>query len=231
MKKIGIYVGVGMMSLTLFSCGSTTKVEKTEVAETSAPAKLPVESVTYDWQGKSVGAKIPDWVRFASQNDYDAISAMPEYKDKVIFFADGRMDDLEGVKLRTRDFDARTEFSKLLSDNVIAKSGNAYVKSGDEETMKYIKEISATFSKTNFSGFKKEQSFWTLTRYTDNNKGTFKDEYEYFVIHSMEKNLYQNQIDEIMGKIEAKTEKEREIKDDVEATMKEAQHVNKTGVR
>lgn len=231
MKKIGILVAFGALSFTLFSCGSTAKVEKKEVAETPTPAKLPVESVTYDWQGKSVGANIPDWVRFASQNDYDAISAMPEYKDKVIFFADGRMDDLEGVKLRTRDFDARTEFSKLLSDNVIAKSGNAYVKSGDEEAMRYIKEIAATFSRTNFNGFKKEQSFWTLTRYTDNDKKTVKDEYEYFVIHSMEKNLYQIQIDEIMGKIEAKTEKEREIKDDVEETMKKTEHVEKIGAK
>ena len=48
---------------------------------------------------------------------------------------------------------------------------------------------------------------------------------------SMNISLYQIQIDEIMGKIEAKTEKEREIKDDVEETMKKTEHVEKIGAK
>lgn len=203
----------------------------TAPAETKNTIKVPaqakkshVEREMIDWKGASIGQPVPDWVVSAADNDYTTLSAMSQFKDKQIFFAESQGKNLDVLKSWVQNFQVQSEFAKSISNYVVSKFGGEL--SGDkntEDAQSYLTEVSASFSKQKITGLRKFQDYWILTRYIDNDAGTHEDTYQYFVVYTIDDNVLAQQVDKVLGNIEAKTEKQQELKNETHDLILEAE--------
>lgn len=189
MKK-SIFAAAGAVFISLgaavfFSgCASSPEAE----AKSDVPVSKRVERERIDWKGASIGAEIPAWVYSALDEDYKAISRLPQFEGKVIFFEESQGKNLDLLKSNVNNFDVQGAFSRRLSNFVIAKFGGEQEGSkNDVDSESYLKEIVSTFSKTEINGLGRELDYWVKTRYIDNDAKTSQDIYQYFVVYGIDK--------------------------------------------
>lgn len=222
MKKTNVLAAAvamaALFSATMISCASTNAAA--QVKKSSR-----VERELIDWKGAGIGAEIPSWAESIINDDVKALSKLPQFEGKVIFFAENQGKNKKALKSWTDNFDAGSQFSKRLSSFVTEKFGGELKGSvdemGEEET--YLEEIASVFSRTQFNGLGKELDYWVQVRYVDHDKKTSNDIYQYFVAYAMDKELYKEQLDIAMGKVEARTAAQKESQENVRNAMHENQ--------
>ena len=214
-KSIFIVVGL----VFLMGCASAPK---SEMQETPAVSKR-VEREMIDWKSASIGGEIPEWAYAAADNDQVALSALPQFEGKLIFFAEDQGKNLDLLKSWVNNFNVQAALSRQLSNFVIAKFGGE--QSGDknsEEVQMYLNELVSACSKAEINGLSKELDFWVKTRYADKDMDTINDIYQYFVVYAMDKEDFRLQLDRVLGKVEAKTQAQKELKENVLSAVVEA---------
>lgn len=211
------FVLVGLVLLV--GCASTP-----ELATSAAPpVSKRVEREMIDWKSASIGGEIPEWVYAAADNDQVALSALPQFEGKLIFFAEDQGKNLDLLKSWVNNFNVQAALSRQLSNFVIAKFGGE--QSGDknsEEVQMYLNELVSACSKAEINGLAKELDFWVKTRYADSDMDTIDDIYQYFVVYAMDKEDFRLQLDRALGKVEAKTQAQQEMKENVLSAVVEA---------
>ena len=217
MKSVIKFVLSAFVLVFLFSsCQSTSNVAVT--------VSKSVEREMIDWKGASVGSEIPSWVVDAVDQNYKAISQLPQFENKLIFFAEDQGKNLDMLKSWVNNFNVQGAFSKSVSNFVISKFGGEQAGSKNDETSEsFLKEITSTYSKTEINGLSKELDYWVKTRYIDNDKKTSEDIYQYFVVYAIDKNELKLQLDRALGLVEAKEESQKKLKVEVSAAIDEVQ--------
>jgi len=220
MKKLLVGFVCVAAVVCLASCGSTKVEEKS-----SAPApkvSKHVERELIDWKGSSIGAEIPSWVYEAVEEDYTALSKLPQLSKKKILCAEAQGRNLDLLKSWVNNFDVQANLSRSISNFISANFGGELSGSKDSAVSEnFLDELVATFSKTEISGLSKELDFWTLTRVIDKDKDTSKDVYEYFVVYAINQEDFNYQVSKALGLVEAKNEAEAAMKSRVESAMTE----------
>ena len=217
MKSVIKFVLSAFVLVFLFSsCQSTSNAAVT--------VSKRVEREMIDWKGASVGSEIPSWVVDAVDQNYKAISQLPQFENKLIFFAEDQGKNLDMLKSWVNNFNVQGAFSKSVSNFVISKFGGEQAGSKNDETSEsFLKEITSTYSKTEINGLSKELDYWVKTRYIDNDKKTSEDIYQYFVVYAIDKNELKLQLDRALGLVEAKEESQKKLKVEVSAAIDEVQ--------
>lgn len=219
MKKI-LKIGVVLFVVSMLaSCAS-----KPEVEESKPKVSKTVEREMIDWKGASIGSELPDWIYSAVDNDVLALSTLPQFENKIIYFAEDQGQNLDLLKSWVNNFNVQASFSRELSNFVIAKFGGEQNGSkNEEEVQMYLNELVASCSKAEINGLGKKLDYWVKTRYIDKELDTVKDVYQYFVVFAIDKDDFRLQMDRVLGKVEAKTEAQRKLKADVKLAIEEAQ--------
>ena len=219
MKKI-LKIGVVLFVVSMLaSCAS-----KPEVEESKPKVSKTVEREMIDWKGASIGCVLPDWIYSAVDNDVLALSTLPQFENKIIYFAEDQGQNLDLLKSWVNNFNVQASFSRELSNFVIAKFGGEQNGSkNEEEVQMYLNELVASCSKAEINGLGKKLDYWVKTRYIDKELDTVKDVYQYFVVFAIDKDDFRLQMDRVLGKVEAKTEAQRKLKADVKLAIEEAQ--------
>lgn len=219
MKKI-LKIGVVLFAVSMLaSCASKPKAEdsKTNVSKS-------VKTEMIDWKGASIGSELPDWVYSAVDNDVLALSTLPQFENKIIYFAEDQGQNLDLLKSWVNNFNVQASFSRELSNFVIAKFGGEQNGSkNEEEVQMYLNELVASCSKAEINGLGKKLDYWVKTRYIDKELDTIKDVYQYFVVFAIDKDDFKLQMDRVLGRVEAKTEAQKKLKADVKLAIEEAQ--------
>ncbi len=211
------FVLVGLVLLV--GCASTPE----PATSAAPPVSKRVEREMIDWKSASIGGEIPEWVYAAADNDQVALSALPQFEGKLIFFAEDQGKNLDLLKSWVNNFNVQAALSRQLSNFVIAKFGGE--QSGDknsEEVQMYLNELVSACSKAEINGLAKELDFWVKTRYADSDMDTIDDVYQYFVVYAMDKEDFRLQLDRALGKVEAKTQAQQEMKENVLSAVVEA---------
>ncbi|MBO5137529.1 MAG: hypothetical protein J6B81_03410 [Spirochaetaceae bacterium] len=211
------FVLVGFVLLV--GCASTPE----PATSAAPPVSKRVEREMIDWKSASIGGEIPEWVYAAADNDQVALSALPQFEGKLIFFAEDQGKNLDLLKSWVNNFNVQAALSRQLSNFVIAKFGGE--QSGDknsEEVQMYLNELVSACSKAEINGLAKELDFWVKTRYADSDMDTIDDVYQYFVVYAMDKEDFRLQLDRALGKVEAKTQAQQEMKENVLSAVVEA---------
>lgn len=221
MKKSICLFSLVMITLLLVSCASN-KVD-TEKASVPVTSKT-VTREMIDWKGASIGAEIPAWVTDAVEDDYAALSKLPQLANKRIICASAQGKNQDLLKSWVNNFDVQASFSKSIRNVVSDKFGGELSGTKDSAVSKsFLDEIVATFSRNEFSGLCKEMDFWVLTRYKDTEKDILTDTYEYFVVYAIEQDTFDYQIADSLGLVEAQTEVEEEMKANIQKAILETQ--------
>lgn len=197
MKKNIVVCGVAAISCFLVGCAST---------KTAKPAKQAkeIERVMVDYKGAALGTGIPLWVEAAVNDDYVALQNLPEFKDKdrLPVIAVERGKNLDLLKSWANNFSAQAQVSRAIQNKVSAEfGGNQEGDKNAEENANFVKELVATFSNTKISGLKKERDYWIKMKTRDNYNKTEEQQYEYYVLYSIDNKDLQHQIDVALGKV------------------------------
>lgn len=227
MKKMNAVTGAVCLAalIGMAGCGSTSGAEKSVSAPVKkAQASDHVERFMIDWKGASVGAEVPAWVYDAVEEDYGALSSMPQLSKKKIICAESQGRNLDLLKSWVNNFDVQGSFSRSLSNFVIAQFGGEQSGAkGSAVKKEFLDEIVSSFSRTEITGLSKELDFWVKTREVDKDADSFSDTYEYFVVYAISQPDFEYQLNKVLGLVKAQNEAEEEIKSRVFEKMNEAQ--------
>jgi len=206
----------------LTGCKSASNAGTGQSSGSAAPTKSrDIQRVWVDWQGAVIGSDPPAWVESAINSDLEAIKKIPRFQGKVPFVYYGSGQNLDLLRSWVNNFDAQAGVSRRIVSYVDAQFGGVLTGNKDTpENQNFLKEMIASLSSTQFSGLAKEMDYWIKLRITDKGKGTEIEEYRYYVIYSMSEADLQYQIDRAMGKITAKNQEQKELKNDVEDAIK-----------
>lgn len=212
-KKVFCTLCIGLFFVGIASARRAKKIEKT------------IQVETIDWQGKALGAKIPEWAIFTAENDTTKLAALPEFKGKNIFCTTVSGVEQNFLKTQITQFDAVPAFSRLLSQSVLAKFGGA-LEGSDGDTEIFLKEIVATLSRTSFSGLDTSKIFWSKTRTIDKVKDTIFDTYHYYLACTIDKENLKEQVGNALNKLETNSPEQERLRADVVSAMDELTLLN-----
>lgn len=222
-KNVSLVTLATLLALALTACGTTPKSTGTGIGSGSPPPAQTkqIEFIRLDYQGAALGSDVPAWVEAAVNNDLETIKKIPRFNGKVPIVEWGSGQNLDLVRSWVNNFNVSAGLSRRISTYVDADFGGGQL--GDKDTpanRNFIKEIVSSFSSTQFSGLAREMDYWIKLRIIDRDNEKATEEYRYYVIYSISESDLQYQIDVAMGKVSAETKAQQEIKNDVEAAMR-----------
>ena len=211
----------------LAACGSAPKVqeEAKPVAETSKSAAAPARSINYtitDWQGASLGREIPQWVGDATDKNKSAlVTKIAELKDKEVYIHTDEAGDLDLIRANAQ-INAFAQISTQIKAAISTEAGNKLAGNKGSSTdtatkTQFVDSAAAVVSQNVVSGFTLDRDFWQKRKYQDG-----KETVEYLAVFAIRAEDLKHQMDLALGKIEAKTAEEREAKEAIRSTIKDA---------
>ena len=224
MKKLMTLAAALMTaSFTFMSCGSTKNVESSDI-KAKDPKVATSKVILDEWQGSELGGAVPQWVVELANGNYGeaALSKyMPEIKGKKTFVTIGYGDNLDFVRQWTDLVDVETEVASSLS-RVAAKAVEAEMNgSGSKDGQKTVdttkteqtmKMYRTSLTSVRFSGLEKTAQFWTLS-HKEAGKEKYDSKYSYYAVWSIDKELFEKQLDSAMNNIGETSSEEKALKD------------------
>lgn len=208
MKKLIHTAAYLAVILTVISAFFGCKTTGAAVAKTA-------EEQVVDWQGKDVNAAIPAWTAHTSETAW--FENLPEFKDKYVMAKEENGRDLDSLKVWAQT-QASAQIALQVQQRITAKLGDHLKGQKDDPTkQKLVKEIDGAVTKLTISGFRNYQSFWTKKRLSS---GDFQ--YHYYVVYTIDKNKFHEQMDKILGTVSAKDEKEKEALEELNEVLRDA---------
>lgn len=157
-----------------------------------------------DHKNRVIGQDIPEWVTRYIAGGVRGVEAMPIYKDSYVFVGEDQGTNLNALRQWVVNFNVAQDLARMVSSRVQLRFANAAAGSPDDEYGRYFENVVKTVSDASFSGARKEMDFWLLKRFSNSDgENSGREEYEYFVLVSIDKALLQRQIDDILDRANA----------------------------
>lgn len=164
--------------------------------------------------GMALGTDIPGWVEAVLEGDNKAIakSLKIDLKEKQIFVFSNQGDDLEFLKTWTDQVDVQRQVANSFSI-AVGQSANAVLQgnSGSESAMqRSIDQTVKALSALELNGLLKDAQYWIqfkkpkqgvkITKKSPDS--AFDYYYEYYVIFTMDRNIYDTQLEAALNGVE-----------------------------
>jgi len=230
MKKQNVFLCLGFvvmcaLALAMTACASNTPQQTGTGPGSAAPPPKPapkIERIRVDYQGAAIGSDVPEWVEAATNMDIETIKKIPRFKGKVPIVAVNTGQNLDILRSWVNNFDVQAQISRMISNYVEAEFGGKQKgNKNSPENINFVEEMVTTFSNAKISGLGKEMDYWIKLRTKDHDKGTETEGYFYYVVYSISEEDLNYQVAQSLGKVKTKTKEQEEIKQDVEAAMRQ----------
>lgn len=164
--------------------------------------------------GMALGTEVPGWVEAVLEGDNKQIakSLKIDLNDKQIFVFSNQGDDLEFLKTWTDQVDVQRQVANSFSI-AVGQSANAVLQgtSGSENSMqRSIDQTVKALSAMELNGLLKEAQYWIqfkkpkqgakITKKSP--ESSFDYYYEYYVVFTMDRNIYNTQLDAALNGVE-----------------------------
>lgn len=164
--------------------------------------------------GMPLGTEVPGWVEAVLEGDNKEIakSLKIDLNDKQIFVFSNQGDDLEFLKTWTDQVDVQRQVANSFSI-AVGQSANAVLQgtSGSENSMqRSIDQTVKALSAMELNGLLKEAQYWIqfkkpkqgakITKKSP--ESSFDYYYEYYVVFTMDRNIYNTQLDAALNGVE-----------------------------
>jgi hypothetical protein len=154
-----------------------------------------------------IGGGIPEWVTRYIDGGVRGVEAMPMYQDSYVFIGNDKGSNLKALQQWVNGFTVDQDLARMVSSRVQLRFANAAAGSPDDEYGRYFENVVKNVTDVSFSGARKETDFWLLKRFFKaDGVTTDREEYECFVLVTINKELLQRQIDIILDRVEDSTE-------------------------
>ena len=205
MKRFILSVLTVLALGTLASCGSTLKLKGEEpIMNTGRPEVI-------DYQGLALGSAVPDWVIAIGDGSEKRVrKSLDIPNSKQIFILQNKGNDLDFLKAWTDQVDARAEIASSIEQTIAQTvQSEMEVRQADtQEKVKAAKIYSATMTNVTLNGLSKEDYYWIKTRTPKVDVAKpklatdYNYEYTYYVVYTLDKDLYDRQIVQAMDDVE-----------------------------
>ena len=196
MKKIKILV-IATMIMTLFSTSLYA-------AKKPKATKLPIEQM--DWQGRTTGRDIPEWVDYVVDGDTHGVAKELKIDEKKykIFVVSEQGKNLQFVKdwAETVGVNAKVQrtMSSVVSSNLNANSGGS-----EDEYKRNMETATKLCGLVSLSGLEQKNQYWIKTRLgkttkakTDRASDWEEPVYTYYLVYIMSLEDYNNAVAKAM---------------------------------
>lgn len=174
-------------------------------------AKIKIEVVNRP--GMAIGTEIPDWVAavLEGENKRVAKSLKIDLEDSQIFVFSNQGEDLEFLKTWTDQVDVQRQVANSFS-MAVGQSANAVFQgdTGEGKAKQAIDQTVKALSAIEINGLNKEAQYWMqfkrpkqgvkITKRSPDS--SFDYYYEYYVVFTMPKDIYDAQLDAALNGIE-----------------------------
>ena len=189
----------------LASCGSTLKLKGEEpVMNTGRPEVI-------DYQGLALGSAVPEWViAIGDGSERRVRKSLDIPNSKQIFILQNKGNDLDFLKAWTDQVDARAEIAASVEQTIAqtVQSEMEVRQADSQQKAKAAKIYSATMTNVTLNGLSKEDYYWIKTRTPKVDVKTpklatdYNYEYTYYVVYTLDKDLYERQIAQAMDDVQ-----------------------------
>ncbi len=162
-----------------------------------------VKSEVLEHKGSSLGLnELPIWVETYILKGITGLEKLSEYEGDYCFVAETTSSNLNAAQMWVDNFSVPQTIARNVSTRVEGVFTGA-ASGGADEYGTYFESIVNTMTNTEFSGAKKENDWWLLTRrYDVDSKDTYEDSYRAFVLYTIPKELLDQQIVSVINRIE-----------------------------
>jgi hypothetical protein len=216
-------IGIALAGALLAACAGSPPAQGSQSAAAAAPTQPAAsgsqggESVAIDWRGRSIDVAIPDWVKLAIVSDPDnKISDLPRLKGKISILREYTGKDLDGVQAFGNS-QIMGDTATRIKASVRAAAADA-VTGNTDETRNVVDQFNAIFANQEISGLGQELDFWIKNR-----KANGEEEYSYYLVYGIAEENFNYLVEQALGKVQAKTDAERETVDILRNHIKELQ--------
>ncbi|MDR1900106.1 MAG: hypothetical protein LBQ55_08870 [Treponema sp.] len=158
----------------------------------------PEQTETYtilDWQERTGGQDIPEWVRRFLIGGNREVEAMPQYRGRYVFVAASRGGSLEALQYWAGEFSDVQDFPRLVAVRIEERLAGAAVLYPDDEYGEFFEVMVKRASDASYHGARRETSFWMRRQLHDGDDENEDPEvYDCFVLVSIDREELAGQI-------------------------------------
>ncbi len=165
-----------------------------------------VRSEVLEHKGSALGLnELPIWVETYILKGITGLEKLDDYEGDYCFVAETSSSNLNSAQMWVDNFSAPQTIARNVSTRVEGLFTGATSGSTDEYAA-YFESVVNTIINTEFSGAKKENDWWLLTRRHDvDSQGTYEDVYRAFVLYTIPKDLLDQQVLSVINRIESES--------------------------
>ena len=189
----------------LASCSSTRKLKGEE------PVMMTGKPEIIDYPGLALGSQIPDWVIAIGDGSQKKVrKSLDIPNSKQIFILQNKGTNLDFLQIWTDQVYVKAEVASAIEQTVAqtVQSEISLSDAGQQVDEKSAKIYSASMTNVTLNGLEKESDYWikTSTPQLDvrNPKivKEYKEEYTYYVVYTIDRDLYERQLIQAMDDVE-----------------------------
>lgn len=196
-----LLLAVVASSLMFASCASNKEAEPKQLDGS-------VKTEVLEHKGSVLGVnQLPAWVETYIAEGITGVEKLSSYEGSYCFIGEEAGTNLDALQIWVNNFDVPSEIARNISTRVDSLFTGAASGSPDGEYGSYFENIVKTTSNASFSGARKVNDWWVLTRRAaPDAKNQYIDEYRSYVLYTIEKDLLNQQILDMIDKVASETQ-------------------------
>jgi len=209
-----------LLAVVLAACAgqkNTVIFTPEPVQETQKQEETPESWEIVESQNGASDARLPVWVRLYLDNNVRELETLDAYSGRYMFVGESRGENFNALQQWANNFAIEHDFPRLIVQRVEQRFFNSASLYPDDEYGEYFASMIREVSDAEYSGIAKEQSFWIKKKITiisgedtETPQVTYSERYEFLVLVSVNRELLQRKIREIMAGIKTAVPPTRE---------------------
>ena len=223
MKKTFLILTSLVLALSLTGC-STTKIKDSGLRGDGISMASRGRTII-DYKSSMFGSPIPEWVKYVTEGKVNELpTVMPNLKNKKIFVAVERGDDLDFLETWAHNVGIKSQVAEILESNIAlaveTSLDGAQIKN-KSSTTKSVKALTEALTSITLTGLQEESDFWIQTEKRDDNGDVVETIYEYYLVYSIDEDIFQSQLDQALEGITNVTTEAEALKEIIRVKMEE----------
>ncbi len=200
MKKKNVLLAMVILASVVMFIGCASTPDEAVAKELEGTVK----SEVLEHKGSALGLnELPIWVETYILEGITGLEDMSDFATDYCFVAETTSENLNAAQAWVEGFDMPQTIARNVSTRVEGTFSGAETGGAGDDYGTYFENVVKTMTETEFSGAKKENDWWVLTRrYDVDAKAKYVDEYRAFVLYTIPRDLLDQQVLSVIERIE-----------------------------
>lgn len=196
-KMMMLFASVLTVIFFFTSCASTPSEPVAKELEGT------VKSEVLEHKGSALGLnELPVWVETYILTGITGLEELPDYTGDYCFVAETSANDVNAAQAWVNGFDMPQTIARNVSTRVDGVFSGAATGSAEGAYGTYFENVVKAATEIEYSGAKKENDWWVLTRRYDTDiKSKYKDEYRAYVLYTIPRDLLDQQVLTVIDRV------------------------------